>query len=116
MDYIGWKIEREGYWGSFWWKVTRQKQGVNYYYTVYVFSNSYFNQLDQQRNYKKAITKISGCIVWAEDFEEAVDFEVGTVVFDWKESYLFQFYTTDPNARVKIKYSEVHPYDYSRLK
>lgn len=115
-DYIPWTCKNEGYWGSFWWKVTKEKSGIYYYYTVYASSNSYFNVRNRYGLYKKAITKVSDCIIWAKDYEETVSFNVGTVVFDWESTYLFQFYTDDPGPLIKMVYSSVNPYDYSKLK
>ena len=114
--YINWTCEKEGWWGSFWWKVTKRKINNIYYYNVYVYSNSYFNVRDSYGNYKKAITKLTDCYIWAKDYDEAVKFDVGSVVFDWESTYLFQFYTDDPRPIVDILYSKVSSYDYSKVK
>jgi len=113
---MAWRCENEGYWGSFWWKVTKQKVDGNYYYIVYVFSNSFFNLKDNYGNYKRAITKVNDCRVWVQDYTGALEFDVGSVVFDWENIYLFQFFTDDPQPRIKINYTNVSPYDYSKLK
>lgn len=114
--YIPWTCENEGYWGSFWWKVTKQKVDKSYYYTVYVFSNSYFNIKDSLGYYRKAITKVTDCAVWAKDYEEEEEFSIGSVVFDWQSTYLFQFTTDDPKPVVAMRYTNVSPYDYSKIK
>ena len=112
--YMNWRCELQGYWGSFWWKVTKQRIGNFYYYNVYVSSNSFFNERDYYGNYRKAITKVSDCVLWAKDFEQVLDFQVGTIVFDWESTYLYQFYTPDPRPFIKMKYNSVSPYDYSK--
>lgn len=114
--YSKWRCVNEGYWGSFWWKVTKQRLDGTFFYTVYVFSNSYFNLTDSYGNYKKAITKITDCVVWAKDYDEQADFSVGSVVCDWETTYLFQFSTPDPSPQIKLLYGEVSPYDYSKIK
>lgn len=112
--YIPWTCINEGYWGSFWWKVTKQRVDTLYYYTVYVSSNSYFNIKDDFGNYRKAITKVTDCVLWARDYEEEEAFNIGSVVFDWQSTYLFQFTTDDPKPLIVMRYTNVSPYDYSK--
>lgn len=123
--YAKWRSQLPGYWGSFYWKVMKRKVDKNYYYSVYVWSGSYFNEVDNYGNYRKAITKITDCKVWAQDYEETVQFDVGTVVFDWKKTFLFEFYTDDAQPRIKILYhryqyedgyKSVSAYDYSKIR
>lgn len=117
--YIPWTCEKEGYWGSFWWKVTREKKSDGqHYFTVYTYSNSTLNEKGSDGKYRKAITKISDCIVRVDDWDEEgpVDFKRGTVLTDYNDEWLFEFYTDsgDANPEVEIIYSEVKPYDYSK--
>lgn len=111
-----WKCEKEGYWGSFWWKVERTKGRYTdgyYYYYVYFWSNSIFNEIGHDGNYKKAVTHISDITVWIEG-NEKIYFISEYEMVDYEKDYIGWFSNSSLNTKIKIDYGDVTPYYYSK--
>jgi len=112
-----WRVENEGFYGSFWWKVERTDYRQNdgfYYYYVYAQSNSYLNF---QGNYVKATTYLEGVKVIMLDNIKSYQYELpfDYLLFDWERFYVAYFYHQSPNKKFAITYYNIYPYSYSKL-
>ena len=111
-----WVCEQPKSWGSFWWQVERTVKKVDgyYYYTIYVFSNSYLRIVNPDGTYSKAITKINNLGIRVTDKDDEANWSFRYAVFDWEVTYLYEFSSDDPNAKVHIGYESITPYDKSK--
>lgn len=118
--YKEWNVEDEGNWGSFWWKVDRtshrQTDGYYYFY-IYFSSNSYFNKIDNNGNYYKAISYIDNIHLYMNmQGKSPVYLNLQYQLVDWKKTQVAYFYSYAPNPTFYLKYASITPYDYSKVK
>lgn len=114
MTYQDWRGEQLGQWGSFYWKVTRSQRPAGdgfYYYYVYFYSNSYFNEYNASGQYAKAITYAQN--VNLQIMGTNIIVHLPYALADWEETYVAYFYYSMPNAIFSINYGNVYPYSYS---
>lgn len=125
----GWKVENEGYWGSFYWNVLRTVnpdfQG-KYGYYIYFFSNSYFNSKSDGYNYDKASTYIRNIDITMRDYKPSynnklvmsskVYLNLPSFTCDWfyePNYYGAVFWSYYPYAKFTITFDEASAFDYS---
>ena len=117
-----WKIENSNDWGSFYWKVIRSENKVDgyYYYYIYLYSNSLFNILDDNDEYKRALTYITDFSIYMYDDVFYKDkFYKEYVICDYdlrSDQYVTTFYSESSDCNFRIYYSSVTPFDYSLKK
>lgn len=127
---VDWKIENENNWGSFMWHVIRTlkpDQNNDYWYYVYLYSNSYFNKLDENGNYQKAITYISDLHVYMTEYNSN---NIPSKVYEYYVPYTTcdHYIELDPLLYVavfsskskintfNIKFGECTPYYNTKIK
>lgn len=91
-----WTIENKDQWGSFMWMVIRTEKidaNGDYWYYVYFYSNSFYNQQNNDGTYKKAITYITDLHVYMTEYNNDGR---PLVVYDYYEPYI----TCDHNDKV----------------
>lgn len=127
---VDWTIENENEWGSFMWSVIRtyttDSEG-NYWYYVYLFSNSFFNKIDENGNYQKAITYISDLHVYMTEYNSntrpirVYDYYIPYTTCDHYEELDPKLYVAVFSSKSKIntfsvKFDECSPFHDSKLK
>ena len=117
--YQNWDVANKGQWGSFWFKIERttKKVGPYYYYFIYCYSNSYLNNNGQSI---KAITFIDKPVItmtWKtpEGVYYRYPISLSSAIFDWEETKICYFYSTDHSAKFTATWSNIYPYDYSKV-
>jgi len=123
--YKKWQCEKEGYYGSFWWRVVRSDRPFEwqfnkkngeligyYYYEVQVYSNSYLRNGGYNN---KAIAKISYITIKCEDHDSYLEEPIDYYLCDWETTYLYSFTSDDENVKIELLYEEVTAYHKSMI-
>lgn len=102
-------------WGSFYWKITRTRQRWSdgyYYYFIYFYSNSLFDEKDRYGKYEMAISYIKDIkITMTDKYKGSYAHEIEYELIDWEVTHVARFYSLYHNNIFKLQFGSVDPYD-----
>jgi len=117
-----WKIENNGQWASFYWKVDRTAVPYNgtYWYYIYFYSNSFFaTQEKQNGTYDKAITYIKNVKIAMYEYNNGkmynyIVINIPVILCDYETGKYGAWFSSYSNQNTfYLNFEQVTAYDYS---